>query len=118
MLRRLSERAALIETILRRELKLEEHATLILSGKELDSHVRISIAKHALAKTSRYAATSLRGVLSLVWSSDPLVLTKHRNELIYLQESLKELQGAQTTSELWQVSINASTPACPLHGPC
>eukprot|EP00966_Prymnesium_polylepis_P061077 1416013-Prymnesium_polylepis.1 len=35
-------------------------------------------------------------------SSDPLVLTKHENELVALKEELVQLKEAQVTSDLWQ----------------
>ena len=50
----------------------------------------------------RSAASGWRGVLKLVWASDPIVLNKHKNELAYLLEKLNKLEGDQVTSEQWQ----------------
>ena len=71
-------------------------------SKLLETHVRSHIAQRALARGSQYPSSGWRGMLYLVWVTDPLVLISHENELVTLKEMLAKLQEAQVTSELWQ----------------
>ena len=106
----LGSRATAFQNALTSKLS-EEHAKVIESrddqgneqlGKQLDTHVRSQMAKHALAKASRYTATGHVAMLNLVLSTDPLALTKDEKELTYVLEKLGKLEDADVTSELWQ----------------
>ena len=102
----LTRRAIIFEKALKSRLSKEQVDMLGKQelGAALDKHVRSSIANRMLAAPSAYSAASkgCGGVLKLVWSSDPLVLNKHKNELAYLLEKLGKLEDANVTSDLWQ----------------
>eukprot|EP00964_Phaeocystis_antarctica_P027749 scaffold15652_cov68-Phaeocystis_antarctica.AAC.5 len=100
----LGRRTTIFEEALASKLDTEQAkvASTESLGDQLNARVRSQIAKRALKGTSRYAATGRKAMINLVVSTDPLVLTKHEKELMYLLEKLAKLEDADVTSELWQ----------------
>ena len=75
------------------------------SYKLVDS-ISSSRAKQRSVYTKLATTRGITYLLQLTWNAlfwtDPVVTAKHRNELIYVQEKLKELEGKQLTKETWQ----------------
>ena len=97
----LGKRAGVFQEKLKSKLS-EDHAKIMPTTTELDTHMRSTIAKRALAGTSRFTSTGWKGMLALVVTTDPLVLTNNEKNLTYLLENLEKLKDAEVTSELWQ----------------
>ena len=82
-----------------------------MTGVRFRTNLSDSISSEAAQSNvlSMQKLATTRGItylLQLTWNAlfwtDPVVTAKHRNELIYVQEKLKELEGKQLTEDTWQ----------------
>ena len=89
------------------------------SYKLVDS-ISSSRAKQRSVYTKLATTRGITYLLQLTWNAlfwtDPVVTAKHKNELIYVQEKLKELEGKQLTKETWQEFFESFSSLLMLRG--
>ena len=89
------------------------------SYKLVDS-ISSSRAKQRSVYTKLATTRGITYLLQLTWNAlfwtDPVVTAKHKNELIYVQDKLKELEGKQLTKETWQEFFESFSSLLMLRG--